>query len=1077
VARRSVPIDNPIPNAQLARLTGGLLFGSGVVGALTSAIAFAVLRLDLPQQRQHLLVGGCLVLAALFAGCWRLSRKASVRTNALLVCTLGVATAGLIAAASGQGIHATGLGLFGVVVCLASVTIGLRAALGYAGLCAAIVVGLAVTALSQPQTRADPAARDLVLLSGVVLCLLLAAALAVGTVISRTTLRYLNAANEREERFRSLLRLTADWYWEMDAQLRFTHLSEVAIGSAVAARVHLGRTPWEIENFGLTAETMDAHRADLEARRPFHGLVVERRNADGQLLLAHVSGEPRFDARGAFIGYWGVGRDATKEVQAQMARSASETRYRELFSRTPSPLVLHRHGLIVDANPAALLAFGVATLDDLMGRELTSFYEADGADRLRQRIAQLEQMAIGEGLPPADFKLRAADGRHLTVRALGVRVDTPDGPAVLSIYFDETERLLADAALRRSEGLLSHLVATSPNAITLSELDSGRYVMVNDSFSRITGYAKEDLIGHTSVEAGVWASSQARQQFTEQVRQQGYVYDRPQFLVTKSGEQVLMAVSAGRFEMDGREYLVVDARDVTQSERMRAEHHAILQNASIGIAFTRGRNFVQANPRFESMFGWDSGALVGQPGSAVWPSEQDYRDITRTAGPLLSEGQALDVERQLRRRDGSLIWCRVRAQAIDPDGPSAGGTIWIMEDVTERRRIDEALAAARDAAEAASRAKSAFLANTSHEIRTPLNGLLGLAQLAQEPGLPDDRRMQYLQQILDCAQSLGGIMSDILDLSKIEAGKLTPETLPFNLRTVLTAVERAYQGLAEARGLALSMHIDAGVADVVEGDPVRLRQILTNYVTNALKFTAQGQVRIDVNVAANGHVRLAVTDTGPGIERDTLSRLFRPFTQADQSTTRRYGGTGLGLSICRELATLMGGEVGADSQLGAGSTFWAELPLPAAAIPTTPLSELAAQDPLRGARVLLVEDNPVNMMIAAAMLEQWGVQVTQTVDGRAALDAVGQATADDVPFDAVLMDLQMPTMSGHEATRALRIQYSPDALPVIALTAAALLSERDEALAAGMNDFLTKPIDAARLRDVLAQWVVRRRAG
>jgi signal transduction histidine kinase/ActR/RegA family two-component response regulator len=477
------------------------------------------------------------------------------------------------------------------------------------------------------------------------------------------------------------------------------------------------------------------------------------------------------------------------------------------------------------------------------------------------------------------------------------------------------------------------------------------------------------------------------------------------------------------------------------------------------------------------MFGWDTGALRNQPDAVVWPTETDYREIGELAGPLLSIGEPFEIERRLRRRDETEFWCRLLAQAVDAADPSRGGTIWIAEDVTERRRLDAALATARDAAEAASQAKSAFLANTSHEIRTPLNGLLGLARLAMRDDLSDARRKQYLDQILDSAQSLAGIMSDILDVSKIEAGRLALEDTPFDLHATLRAVHHAYESLADVKGLSLQLAIDAQLPATVRGDPVRVRQILSNFITNALKFTERGQVRIEAAPAAEGCLRLAVSDTGPGVPAELRERLFMPFSQGDSSTTRRFGGTGLGLSICRELAQLMGGRVGVDSVLGQGSTFWAELPLPgsapAAAADSTEASEL---ERLFHTRVLMVEDNPVNMMIAVAMLEHWGVRVAQATDGRSAVAAVHAAVQDGDPFDAVVMDVQMPVMSGHAAARELRSQYPPRTLPIIALTAAALISERDEALAAGMDDFLTKPVDAPTLRASLARHVRARSA-
>jgi len=279
--------------------------------------------------------------------------------------------------------------------------------------------------------------------------------------------------------------------------------------------------------------------------------------------------------------------------------------------------------------------------------------------------------------------------------------------------------------------------------------------------------------------------------------------------------------------------------------------------------------------------------------------------------------------------------------------------------------------------------------------------------------------------------------------------------------------------------LSLQLAIGHDVPEHVLGDPVRLRQILGNYLANALKFTAQGRLRLVVRAPTEGLLRFEVHDTGAGIAAEAQAQLFRPFTQADQSTTRRHGGTGLGLSICHQLAALMGGSVGVISQPGRGSCFWAELPLPG----TQPQPQnsgfggLAEADALAGARVLMVEDNPVNMLIASALLSQWGVQVTEAIDGRQAIEAVQQAAADGQPFQAVLMDVQMPEMSGHEVTRVLRRSHSPQALPIIALTAAALVSERDEALQAGMNDFLTKPIDADRLRQSLGKALATSRAG
>ncbi|MBS0443115.1 MAG: PAS domain S-box protein, partial [Proteobacteria bacterium] len=626
----------------------------------------------------------------------------------------------------------------------------------------------------------------------------------------------------------------------------------------------------------------------------------------------------------------------------------------------------------------------------------------------------------------------------------------------------------AQEALRHSELVLSTLVTTSPDMITLTDMASGRYVMVNDTFSRVTGYTREESVGRTSLELGVWGSTERRDEFIARLRADGRVQDMPIGFVDRDGRPFTLLISASVFGLEGAKYLVLNGRDVTESERTRLAHEAVLENASLGIAFTRERRFVQANPAMERMFGWARGSLVGQPGRAVWASDAEYEAVGEHIGAQLARGEPVEFVQELARRDGGRFWCRLLAKAVDPTHPMRGGTIWIVEDITERRRTEQALAKARDDAEAANRAKSAFLANTSHEIRTPLNGLVGLARLARRPELDETRRRQYLEQIAESAETLSAIISDVLDLSKIEAGKLDVERVAFDLHALLDSLRQVHGTLADAHGLGFALHTEAGVPRWVWGDPVRVRQVLANYLGNALKFTERGSLTLHAGRTPGGALRFEVRDSGPGITAELRARLFQPFVQADQSTTRRFGGSGLGLSICHELAALMGGRVGVDSTPGQGSCFWAELPLPAAEAPARDAAACAPQrSPLAGARVLMVEDNAVNMTIAVAMLEQWGVQVEQAGDGRQAIAAVERAEHAGRPLDAVLMDVQMPVMSGYEATRALRERAGSRRLPIIALTAAALSSEREQALASGMDGFLTKPIDMHKLHAAL----------
>ena len=1040
---------------QVARV----FFGAAATIACGNAVMYALVPLQIGPSAQAFLVSACLLLSTLFAVATWQARRWPVGMVITVTGWCASMVAVMSAVVTGQGLHTPSLAYVGLFVCLVSVLSGVRAGVTLALAGELAIAGLALAA-SFRYLNAEPNALYTISHS-----LMLAASLVAGALMSRMVTQALRQAEEREQRFRGLLAIAADLYWEVDRNLRLVDVSDdVTSGLLRPSRTQAGMLPWELD-LGINERDRLIARAAMQAHHPFSNVRLQRLDGEGRLRQFILSGRPRFDDEGRFLGYWGVGKEITGEWMAQQAVRESESRYQELFTRSPTPLLLHRRGFVLDANDAAARMFGHGSPTALVSTNLLERYE-DGPSRDRQtlRLAQLDHMPIGSALDMVDFQLVSLEGKPLTAQATDVRVNEVDGPATLSIFYDITARVNTENALRRSEVMLKHMFATSPDIITLNALDTGRYLMVNESFSRIFGYTAEEVVGKTAQELGIWYRFEDRLPLIEAIQAQDSIHAMPVTLVTKARQPVSMLLSAARFELDGRAYMVVNGRDITETQRVQQEHEAMLQNALIGIALTREGRFVQVNDRFERMFGWDPGALVGQDEQVVW-LHGEHRADDRTDAPL-------ELERVMRRRDGSTFIGRVMAQAVTSPHPSLDGTIWIAEDITERHQIKQALAEARDRAEAANRAKSAFLANTSHEIRTPLNGLLGLARLAMQPGLEERRRQQYLAQIHDSAQSLAGIISDILDLSKIEAGKFSVESVPFDLRTLLGAVHHAYQSLAHAHSLALHLHIDESLPAIVRGDPLRLRQILSNYITNGLKFTSEGFVCIEASPSTGGFIRFSVHDTGPGIDADTQSRLFQPFTQADESTTRRYGGTGLGLSICKELAALMGGRIGVESRVGEGSRFWAELPMSETAIDAEDADD-EAQDIVRlqGVHVLLVEDNPVNMLIGVSTLEQWGVDVVQACDGHEAIVAVERAVAARRPFDVVLMDVQMPRLSGHEAARRLRREHSAEALPIIALTAAALVSEREEAMAAGMNDFLTKPLDATKLRQALVRVV------
>ena len=696
------------------------------------------------------------------------------------------------------------------------------------------------------------------------------------------------------------------------------------------------------------------------------------------------------------------------------------------------------------------------------------------------------------------FRMRSSSGEWRWILDIGhAALRGSDGTPrrLVGINQDITEQKVAEASLRDSEAYNKMLFQESSRPIIILDPDFG-YIDCNPAAVRIFGVnAKSQLLGKGLLfllapeQYGEQDSASLMQDILQRALTQGHA--RCEWRYQRPDEDTWDAeVHLAAFEYRGRRLVQCMPEDVTEKRRARLEielqqrelqnlldeQQMIFDNAPNGIIYTADGVILRVNQRLVEYLGYRADELVGQPGSIIQQSPEHYARFGALVGPVLAAGKDVNVEWDFARKDGGTFVAQVSGRGIR-SARLHHVTIWVFEDIAERKAAERAMEQARRVAEDAAKAKSDFLANMSHEIRTPMNAIIGMSHLALQTSL-DARQRNYVEKAHRSAVGLLGIINDILDFSKIEAGKMVIEDTEFCLDDVMESLSNLIGLRTEEKGLELLFCVPGQLPTALVGDPLRLGQILVNLGNNAVKFTEQGEVVIGIEEIDRDaeHIELHfwVRDTGIGMTQAQCAKLFQPFSQADSSTTRRYGGTGLGLAISRALVEQMGGRIWVQSEPGVGSEFHFTARLGRNAQGSA--SRRMSREVLQHMRVLVVDDNSSAREITASIARGLGLRVDTAANGQAALACVAQAEQQGQAYDLVLIDWKMPEMDGIETLRLMHARRLPNVPASIMVTAFGREEALDEAERQGvaLKSVLTKPVMPSQLLDAIGAAIDRK---
>ena len=816
----------------------------------------------------------------------------------------------------------------------------------------------------------------------------------------------------------------------------------------------------------------------------FYSTEFQFKRKDGSLVWCRVFAKA-VDPERTELGTIWMFEDIEEKHRAQETLDAALRELDAIMTNASVGIVLTRDRKMNRHNAKFDEIFGFAP-QTAVGQPGRVIFRSD------EEYAEMGRLAaplLSEGKPfRTELFMRRQDGSDIWV-SMNAYVVNPADPAQGTVFMteDRTGIKRADEALQIAYGEQQQILETSPIAVRVMRDSDQVTVFANKGYAELFRVPHDQIIGKSP--RRFYQDPQEFEAVSRILASGESIVNRPLALKTLEGKPIW--VLGSYFHIIFQSQIAIlgwffDISELRHAQKEVSDQLALIDalvDAIPNIIFYKdmeGR-FLGCNKAYENAFGASREQLKGKTSLDLDSLPQDVREAFHNEDLwLIGAGGFVQRDQQMKLADGKTHDMDYLVRSFDLYDGSRGGLLGVITDITLRKETERELQNAKNLAEDADRMKGDFLANMSHEIRTPMNAIIGMSHLVLKTGL-DPKQRDYLNKIQQSGKHLLEIINEILDFSKINAGKVHVEHIDIDLMQVLDNVVNLITEKIAAKGLQLTFEVADDVPRALIGDPLKLGQILINYGNNAVKFTDQGKINIIVRKLdeSDGGVvlRFAVSDTGVGLTEEQRSRLFQSFQQADSSTTRKYGGTGLGLAISKKLAELMGGEVGVDSVPGEGSSFWFTARLgkgtekPESDDMANDAQKDASRTPsslesLRGARILLAEDNQFNQEVACGLLVDAGFVVDVAGNGQIAVQMIQQAS-----YDMVLMDMQMPVMDGIAATLEIKKLWKYADIPIVAMTANARRADKESCLAAGMVDFVTKPIDPDRLWQALQQWI------